>query len=364
MSGEKIGILGAGSWATALVKILSNNAPHINWWARKQETIDHIKKYRHNPNYLSDIELPVEKITFYSNLKEAIANSDVILLAIPSAFMSESFKELSKDDFRGKQIFSLIKGTLPSPNPSPNPIYGEKGIVEKGMMVSQYLHKHFEVALNSFGMIAGPCHAEEVALEKLSYLTVACTDQAAAEKMAKLLRCRYIKASTSSDMQGIEYTAALKNIYAVASGICHGLGAYGDNFQAVLAANAMQEIKRFIDAASAIPSPNPIYGEKGIGENGRRDTNLSAYLGDLLVTAYSQFSRNRMLGSMIGKGYSVKYAQMEMNMVAEGYYAVKTIYTLNQNYKVEMPICDAVYRILYEKMSPSVEISLLAGRLA
>jgi glycerol-3-phosphate dehydrogenase (NAD(P)+) len=332
MSGERIGILGAGSWATALVKILSNNASHINWWARKQETIDHIQKYRHNPNYLSDIELPVEKITMYTHLKEVISNSDILLIAVPSAFMSESFKGLSKDDFKKKMIFSLIKGTLP----------------DKKIMVSEYFHKHFDLSLNSFGMIAGPCHAEEVALEKLSYLTVACSDKAAAEKMAALLNCRYIKACTSSDMQGIEYTAALKNIYAVASGICHGLGNYGDNFQAVLVANAIQEISRFINVA--YPTT--------------RDTNLSAYLGDLLVTAYSQFSRNRMLGSMVGKGYSVKYAQMEMNMVAEGYYAVKTIYTLNQNYKVEMPISDAVYRILYEKMSPSVEIRLLAERLA
>jgi len=343
-----IGILGAGSWATAMVKIVSNNAPHINWWARKQETIDHIKKYRHNPNYLSDIELPVEKITMYTHLKEVIANSDILLIAVPSAFMSESFKGLAKDDFKGKMIFSLIKGTLP----------------DKKLMVSQYFNEHFEVPLTSFGMIAGPCHAEEVALEKLSYLTVACSNQANAEKMAGLLSCRYIKASTSNDMQGIEYSAALKNIYAVASGICHGLGNYGDNFQAVLVANAIQEISRFINTASPIPHPpSPSMGRRGQAQ-GMRDTNLSAYLGDLLVTAYSQFSRNRMLGSMLGKGYSVKYAQMEMNMVAEGYYAVKTIYTLNQNYKVEMPICDAVYRILYEKMSPSVEIRLLSERLA
>lgn len=329
---NRIGILGAGSWATALVKIISNNAGHINWWARKQETIDHIKKYRHNPNYLSDIELAVEKIAFYSNSKEAIVNSDILLIAVPSAFMSESFKGLSKDDFKNKMIFSLIKGTLP----------------DKKIMVSEYFHKHFDVPLDSFGMIAGPCHAEEVALEKLSYLTVACSDQEAAGKMAALLNCRYVKATTSKDMLGIECTAALKNIYAVASGICHGLGSYGDNFQAVLVANAIQEIERFINVAYPM----------------LRDTNLSAYLGDLLVTAYSQFSRNRMLGSMVGKGYSVKYAQMEMNMVAEGYYAVKTIYTLNQEYKVEMPICDAVYRILYEKISPSVEIRLLTEKLA
>ncbi len=332
MSQGRISILGAGSWATAMVKILSNNASHLNWWVRKQENIDYIKKYRHNPNYLGDIELPVEKTTFYPNLKEAIANSDILLIAVPSAFISEAFKGLSKDDFKGKMIFSLIKGTLP----------------DKKIMVSEYFHRHFDVSLNAFGMIAGPCHAEEVALEKLSYLTVACSEQSEAQKMASLLNCRYIKACTSNDMQGIEYTAALKNIYAVASGICHGLGGYGDNFQAVLVANAIQEIRRFIDVA--YPT--------------LRDTNLSAYLGDLLVTAYSQFSRNRMLGSMIGKGYSVKYAQMEMNMVAEGYYAVKTIYTLNQDYKVEMPICDAVYRILYEKMSPSVEIRLLSEKLA
>jgi glycerol-3-phosphate dehydrogenase (NAD(P)+) len=332
MPQEKIGILGAGSWATALVKILSNNALHINWWARKQETIDYIKKYRHNPNYLSDIELPVERITFYHQLKEIINHSDILLIAVPSAFMSETFKSLTKHDFKGKMIFSLIKGTLP----------------DKKIMVSQYFRKHFEVPVNAFGMIAGPCHAEEVALEKLSYLTVACSGQTEAEKMANYLNCRYIKATTSNDMQGIEYTAALKNIYAIASGISHGLGGYGDNFQAVLVANAIQEIKRFIDAAYPV----------------LRNTNLSAYLGDLLVTAYSQFSRNRMLGSMIGKGYSVKYAQMEMNMVAEGYYAVKTIYTLNQDYKVDMPICDAVYRILYEKISPSVEIRLLAEKLS
>jgi glycerol-3-phosphate dehydrogenase (NAD(P)+) len=332
MSEKRIGILGAGSWATAMVKIISNNAPHINWWVRKEETIEHIRKYHHNPNYLSDIELSLEKITLYSNLKEAIKHSDILLIGVPSAFMSEAFKGLTKEDFAGKMIFSLIKGTLP----------------DKKLMVSQYFQKYFEVDLSKFGMIAGPCHAEEVALEKLSYLTVACSNSAEATQMAKTLNCRYIKACTSTDMQGIEYTAALKNIYAVASGICHGLGGYGDNFQAVLVANAIQEIGRFIDIA--YPT--------------MRDTNLSAYLGDLLVTAYSQFSRNRMLGSMVGKGYSVKYAQMEMNMVAEGYYAVKTIYTLNQSLKVDMPICDAVYRILYEKMSPSVEIRLLSERLA
>ena len=238
---------------------------------------------------------------------------------------------LKKEDLVGKTIYSAVKGTLP----------------DIKMMVSGYLSKQFDVPLSSIGIIAGPCHAEEVAMEKLSYLTVGCSDLNAADWMAEMLTCRYIKAGTSPDMQGIEYSAALKNIFAIASGICHGLG-YGDNFQAVLVANAIQEIKRFIDHVSPI----------------RERYNASAYLGDLLVTAYSQFSRNRTLGSMVGKGYSVKYAQLEMNMVAEGYYAVKTIYTINQEHKVNMPITEAVYRILYEQMSPAVEIRLLASKLA
>ena len=331
MAEKKIAILGSGSWATALIKILSNNDIHISWWVRKKENIEYIKKYKHNPNYLSEIEIDLSKVTIHSGLKETIAQADTLILAVPSAFMSEAFATLRKEDFAGKTLFSAVKGTLP----------------EEMTMVSDYLQKQFSVPLSSIGIIAGPCHAEEVAMEKLSYLTVGCSDTNAADWLADMLTCRYIKAGTSPDLKGIEYSAALKNIFAIASGICHGLG-YGDNFQAVLVANAIQEIKRFIDYAHPM----------------QRDTNASSYLGDLLVTAYSQFSRNRTLGSMIGKGYSVKYAQLEMNMVAEGYYAVKTIYTINQQYKVSMPICEAVYRILYEKMSPSVEIRLLAEKLA
>jgi glycerol-3-phosphate dehydrogenase (NAD(P)+) len=331
MADKKIAKLGAGSWATALVKILSNNVPQLSWWIRKKENIEYIKKYKHNPNYLSDIEIDLSKVTIYSGLRETIANADILIIAVPSAFMNDAFASAKKEDFKGKILFSAVKGTLP----------------DKKMMVSQFFHEQFGVPLSSIGIIAGPCHAEEVAMEKLSYLTVGCADSKEARHLANLLTCRYLKTSISADVQGIEYAAALKNIFAVASGICHGLG-YGDNFQAVLVANAIQEIKRFIDTV------NPT----------QRDTNASAYLGDLLVTAYSQFSRNRTLGSMIGKGYSVKYAQLEMNMVAEGFYAVKTIYSINQEHKVEMPISEAVYRILYEKMSPAVEIRLLAEKLA
>lgn len=331
MAENKIAILGAGSWATALVKILSNNDITIHWWIRNAENIEYIKKYKHNPKYLTDIEIDLSKVVMHTDLKETVASADRLIMAVPSAFMSEAFAELKKDDLKGKTIFSAVKGTLP----------------DRKMMVSAYLSEQFGVPLSSIGIIAGPCHAEEVALEKLSYLTVGCSDINQADWMAEMLTCRYIKASTSPDMQGIEYSAALKNIFAIASGICHGLG-YGDNFQAVLVANAIQEIKKFIDRVCPA----------------QRDTNASAYLGDLLVTAYSQFSRNRMLGSMVGKGYSVKYAQLEMNMVAEGFYAVKTIYNINQEHKVEMPICEAVYRILYEQMSPTVEIRLLSSKLA
>jgi glycerol-3-phosphate dehydrogenase (NAD(P)+) len=330
-SGKKIGILGAGSWATALVKILTNNVPELNWWIRKTDNADYIRKYRHNHNYLSDVEIPLEKVTLYTSIKEILSHSDTLVLAVPSAFMSEAFAAVKKEDLKNKGIFSAVKGTLP----------------DLKLMVSEYLHRQFHVPFDSMGIIAGPCHAEEVAMEKLSYLTVGSPDLEIAKWMAHLLDCRYIKAGTSDDMAGIEYTVVLKNIYAIASGICHGLG-YGDNFQAVLVANALQEIERFIGKV------HPLH----------RDANKSAYLGDLLVTTYSQFSRNRTLGSMIGKGYSIKYAQLEMNMVAEGYYAVKTIYTINQSHKVEMPICDAVYRILYENMSPHVEIRLLTEKLA
>ncbi len=331
MSEGKIGILGAGSWATALVKILDNNVQELNWWVRRQENADYIKKYRHNPNYLSDVDLPTDKLTLYTDIQELVKSSATLLLAIPSAFMYQAFSGLNKADLKGRKIFSAVKGTLP----------------DKKMMVSQYLNQSFDIPFSSMGIIAGPCHAEEVAMEKLSYLTVGSPEPENAREMARLLSCRYIKAGVSDDLAGIEYSTALKNIYAIASGICHGLG-YGDNFQAVLVANALQEMERFIDKV------HPLH----------RDTTKSAYLGDLLVTAYSQFSRNRTLGSMIGKGYSVKNAQLEMNMVAEGYYAAKTIHSINQSHKVDMPICEAVYRVLYEKISPAVEIRLLTAKLA
>ena len=327
---QTVAVIGGGSWATALIKILSNHEVVINWWLRNNESVELIKKYRHNPNYLSDVELDLKKIKATSVIKDAVKDASVIILAVPAAFLMSSLKEIAVNDFINKKVFSAIKGIVP----------------EHNLIVGEFINRTYHVPFENIGVITGPCHAEEVAMEKLSYLTIACQQTVNATELAAILNCRYIKTSVSDDIYGTEYSAVLKNIVSIASGIYHGLG-YGDNFQAVLISNAIQEIKKFVD------SVHPI----------QRDINDSAYLGDLLVTAYSQFSRNRTFGSMIGKGYSVKSAQLEMNMIAEGYYAVKCIHELNKQYKVELPICDAVYNVLYEKIAPRLEMKLLTDKL-
>ncbi len=328
---QSIAIIGSGSWATALAKLFLNNAKKINWYIRKQEDIDYFNMYNANPRYLSSVEFDTKKINFFTSLEECINNSNYIVLAIPSAFLHDTFKNLSSKTFHDKIIFSAIKGIVPQHN----------------LIVGEYLNKIYKVPLQNIGVITGPCHAEEVALEKLSYLTIASITNANAQTVSNLLNCRYLKSSTSDDIYGTEYSAVLKNVIAVAGGICHGLG-YGDNFLAVLVSNAIQEIKRFVDAVHPID----------------RDINASAYLGDLLVTAYSQFSRNRMFGTMLGKGYHVKQAQLEMNMIAEGYYAVKCVYEINKTYKVHMPITNAVYSIIYQQADVRKEILKLSDLLS
>jgi len=327
----KIGIIGSGSWATALAKLTLNNTNHINWYVRKQEDCDYFKEYKNNPRYLSSIEFNTDKITFYNSIVDCIRNSNLIILAIPSAFLHESFKEITEDDLKNKTIISAIKGIIP----------------EHNLIVGEYLNKIYQVPLENIGVITGPCHAEEVALEKLSYLTIASIDTKKAKVLSDLLNCRYLKSSVSDDIYGTEYSAVIKNIIALAGGICHGLG-YGDNFLAVLVSNAIQEIKRFVDAVHPI----------------NRDINASAYLGDLIVTSYSQFSRNRMFGNMLGKGYSIKQAQLEMNMIAEGYFAVKCVYEINKKYKVHMPITNAVYNIVYQNKDVRKEIVNLSNLLS
>ena len=327
----RIAVIGSGSWATALAKLFLNNTRHINWFIRKQEDIAYFKEYRNNPRYLSSVEFEPEAIVFYDDLKACVIESDYLILAIPSAFLHDTFSVLNEKDLQGKVIFSAIKGIVPQHN----------------LIVGEYLNKIYNVPLANIGVITGPCHAEEVALEKLSYLTIASMSSENAQVISNHLNCRYLKSTTSDDIYGTEYSAVLKNVIAVAGGICHGLG-YGDNFLAVLVSNAIQEIKSFVDAVHPID----------------RDIKASAYLGDLLVTAYSQFSRNRMFGTMLGKGYSVKQAQLEMNMIAEGYFAVKCVYEINKNFKVNMPITTAVYNIIYQNANVRKEIVKLSDLLS
>lgn len=327
----RVAIIGSGSWATALAKLCLNNVDSINWFIRKPEDIAYFKEFGNNPRYLSSVEFDTSKITFFDDIAACVTASHYLILAVPSAFLHKLLANLAPHSLSEKIVFSAIKGIVP----------------EHNLIVGEYLHSLHHVPLENIGVITGPCHAEEVALEKLSYLTIASLTTGNAKVVSNLLNCRYLSSTVSDDIYGTEYAAVLKNVIAVAGGICHGLG-YGDNFLAVLVSNAIQEIKRFVDTV------HPIH----------RDINASAYLGDLLVTAYSQFSRNRMFGTMLGKGYSVKQAQLEMNMIAEGYYAVKCVYEINKSYKVNMPITEAVYRIIYQHGDVRKEIASLSGLLS
>ena len=327
-----IAMIGGGSWATAMLKMLSDNIAdkEIFWWMRNTDTISHVKKFKHNPNYISSVEIKLKDENISADLRSVIASADYVVLNVPAAFLKETLAGITKEDLKGKKIISAIKGIVP----------------EHNLIIGEFLHKIYEIAYDDILVISGPCHAEEVALEKLSYLTIACTDLKKAESFAAFLNTHYIKTNISDDIFGTEYAAILKNIYAIASGICHGIG-YGDNFQAVLISNAIREISHFVD------SVHPI----------NRDIKESAYLGDLLVTAYSQFSRNRTFGTMVGKGYTVKSAQLEMNMIAEGYYAVQCMHLKRCSFEVEMPILKAVHNILYQNKSPKIEMNLLAEQL-
>lgn len=327
---KRIGVIGGGSWATALAKILSDKNDSISWWMRNADAVEHIKKYSHNPNYLRAVEFDVDKIRLSSNVHDIVDNSDVIIVAVPSAFVNQSLSGLTKESFEGKIIFSAIKGIIPEIQSIP----------------ARYFHKQFGVPYDNIGVVCGPCHAEEVAMERLSYLTLACMNQDNASMMAEMVSTRYIKTTTSDDLFGAEIAAVLKNIYAIAAGVCGGLG-YGDNFQAILLCAALTEMERFLDKIVPV----------------HRDVKEPAYLGDLLVTAYSKFSRNRTFGYMLGKGYSAKAAQLEMEMIAEGYYAVRGVHEMSSKFGVEMPIADAVFNIIHERISPVVEIRILADKL-
>lgn len=321
----KISVFGGGSWATAIVKMLMENMDEVGWYMRSAYISGHIERHGHNPEYLSQVTFDVKKLKLFNDINEAISYADYLIFVIPSAFLQ---KELDKVQIPllNKYVFSAIKGIVP----------------ESGLIVGEHFNKKYDVPFENIGVITGPCHAEEVAMERLSYLTIASNSKELAEKMGGFLKSEFIKTSITDDIVGTEYAAMLKNIYALAAGIAHGLG-YGDNFQAVLMSNAIREMKRFT---------KKIWKAK-------RNINKSAYLGDLLVTGYSVFSRNRTFGNMIGKGYTVKSAMMEMKMVAEGYYATKIAYDLNEKNKEDTPIIKTVYRILYENKDPKKEFEKL-----
>jgi len=331
MESLKIGVLGNGSWATAIVKMLSENTTEIGWYIRTAYTLEYLKIHKHNPKYIPQIEFNTDQLFLSNDINEIVEYADYLIIAIPSAFLKPELDKISVP-LREKVIFSAVKGIIP----------------ENLMILGEYLMAEYGMDKKQLGVIAGPCHAEEVAMERLSYLTVAAGKKLHAKNLAALLQSHYIKTTLSKDVHGIEWAAVLKNIYAIAAGVAHGLG-YGDNFQAVLVSNAIREMNRFI--------------KKNVDKK-KRNIMRSAYLGDLLVTAYSTFSRNRLFGNMIGKGYTVKSAMMEMTMVAEGYYATKSAYIINERRgKARIPIISAMYEILYENKPAKEVMRTLTGYL-
>ena len=321
----KIAIIGGGSWATAIAKIVVEHTHHIGWYMRREDQIADFRRLGHNPGYLTSVHFDTEKIYFDNDLNRIAQMYDTLVFVTPSPYLKNHLKRL-KTRIKDKLILTAIKGIVP----------------EENLVCSEYFHQVYAVPYENLACLGGPSHAEEVALERLSYLTVGCADREKAQAFANVLSSDFIKTKTSTDVLGIEYSSVLKNVYAIAAGICSGLK-YGDNFQAVLMSNAVQEMNRFLTAVHPI----------------ERNPYDSVYLGDLLETGYSNFSRNRTFGTMIGKGYNVKAAQMEMEMIAEGYFGTKCMKEINRHWHVNMPILDAVYNILYERISPQVEIKLL-----
>jgi glycerol-3-phosphate dehydrogenase (NAD(P)+) len=324
----QIGIVGGGSWATALSKLLLNNVPQLHWWMRNLDQIEKFKQTGHNPGYLTEVHFNLESIIFHNNLKSMLQQVDVLVVAVPAAYLEDAFDGFENSDFIDKEIFCATKGITPVGNYIP----------------PRFFHKKYRVPYDNLGIISGPCHAEEVAEEKLSYLTIAGLDEEKVEQMAGFLKCDYLKTVTSTDLFGTANAAVLKNIYAIAVGVAEGLG-YGVNFQAVLVANTIQEMGRFLDAVSPV----------------HRDMSNSAYVGDLLVTAYSDLSRNRKLGVAIGSGKTPAEALASTHMVAEGYFSVKSVVEMNKEFNVSLPIAEGVYEILYENASPKEIMRRISG---
>ena len=323
------GMIGYGSWATALVYTLHTNRQNVWWHIRNQEVLESIQTEGRNAKYLSDIDFDREYINATDDINEVVRNSDIIIIAAPSAYLKDFLKDLTEplDD---KFILSATKGIIP----------------DDYKTITEFFRDTYNLSYKHLGLISGPSHAEEVSRNKLSYLTVASTD----EENGKIIGSRFATASLqirySDDIYGIEYAGILKNIYALAGGLAAGLG-YGDNFRAVLTAAGAQEMTRFINESYPF----------------ERNTMQSAYLGDLLVTSYSTFSRNRRLGQLIGHGNTVKSALNEMTMIAEGYFAAECIKHINERHNIHMPIADMVYDVLYRRANPRRRMKELTTQL-
>lgn len=333
MQALRIGVIGNGSWGTALVKIITDGGQPVNWWMRNPTSIDYIKRRRHNPNYLHSAYFDVSLLNMTDDVQKIVDDSDLIVIAVPSAYVEGVLQSIGKDSLKEKKILSAIKGLIPG----------------QDILLNEYLEKHFSLPLQNYFAVLGPCHAEEVAAEKLSYLTFSGIDGEAAETIAGFFKTPYINTVVNTDILGVQYAAVMKNIYALGAGIAHGLD-YGDNFLSVFIANSADEMASFLRKAGV---QHIVVGEHLTADH-KKDMNYAAsvYLGDLLVTCYSLYSRNRTFGNMIGKGYTVKSAQLELNMVAEGYYASRCIHNLNKSIGADMPIADTVYKILWERLQP------------
>lgn len=331
----QFGVIGSGSWATALAKILTDNDHTINWWVRGEKIINHLRQRNHNPQYLSSVRFREDRMRLSLDVSEVVAGSDCLVVAIPSAYAIETLEMASPSVYQGKKILSAIKGILPQDN----------------LLLNEYLSGYCGLDKKNYFTVMGPCHAEEVAAEKLSYLTFSGYDEAVTQQIASCFNTEYLNTVVNTDVTGVQFAAILKNIYALGAGIAHGLE-YGDNFLSVLIANCADEMAGFLKK-SGIP-----HMDVGVHDtdNHRSSPNYAAsvYLGDLLVTCYSLFSRNRTFGNMIGKGYSVSAAKLEMSMVAEGYTASKCMHAINKKIGAEMPVADAIYRILWEGLHPAV----------
>lgn len=336
----KFGIIGSGSWATALAKILTDNGNAIQWLVRNDAMINYITQRHHNPNYLNAVYFNTSLLSLSTDIKKVVAASDCIVIAVPSAYLLDTLAPLQKKQYAGKKIISAVKGMLPHNN----------------LLLNDYLRKEFDVSPENYFTVMGPCHAEEVASEKLSYLTFSGTGVTDTTEIASYFKTDYINTIVNDDIYGVQYAAILKNIYALGAGIAHGLD-YGDNFLSVLIANSADEMAGFLRKTGIknLQVGSIEHHHRTTGDVERPTTNYAAsvYLGDLLVTCYSLYSRNRTFGNMIGKGYSVKAAQLEMNMVAEGYNAANCIYNINKQVHAEMPIAEAIYKILWQNVKPA-----------